>query len=171
MHVDGKPEGHAVDAANGTLLTNLEDADKTVVVDVAPHAVKHVWPAACGGDGPRGVATDSARDLVFVACSDHVQVLDGAHDGAHDGAPLGRLDVGAGIDDVQWLEGEHLLYVAAVRVAKMVIVRSSDRGDLTAIATVATSEGARNAVIDGAGNAYLADGPHAQLLVVARRAP
>ena len=60
----------------------------------------------CGA--PRGVAYDTSHDFVVVACTDHVQVLDAAHDGA----ALGQLQVGAGIDNrqlalniVRWLSG------------------------------------------------------------------
>jgi hypothetical protein len=167
IKTDGSPEGYAVDATHGVFFTNLEDKDKTLAIDVKTHKVVHTWAASCGSDGPRGIAVDATRGFVFVACTDHVQVLDANKDGA----ALGKLDVGAGIDNIDWLDTHRLLFVAAGKAGKLVVMRADDTGQLTAAATVATSEGARNGVADASGNAYLADGPHAQLLVVPHPVP
>jgi DNA-binding beta-propeller fold protein YncE len=167
IKTDGSPEGYAVDATHGLFFTNLEDKDKTVVIDVKTHKVVHTWAATCGSDGPRGIAVDATRGFVFVACTDHVQVLDANHDGA----ALGKLDVGAGIDNIDWLDTHRMLYVGAAKASKLVVMRADDSGQLTAAATVTTSEGARNGVADASGNVYLADGPHAQLLVVPNPVP
>jgi len=57
--------------------------------------------------GPWGLAFIATRYFAFVSCTDHVQVLDAAHDGVL----LGRLDVGAGVDNIDYVDGR--LYVAA----------------------------------------------------------
>jgi len=44
--------------------------------------VKSTWNPGCGEEGPRGLALDSARQFLFVACTDGVRVLDAAHGGA-----------------------------------------------------------------------------------------
>jgi DNA-binding beta-propeller fold protein YncE len=161
IKLDGEPEGYAVDEARGLFFTNLEDKGGTVVIDVKSHKPKATWSPGCGASGPRGLALDGARNLVFVACTDHVQVLDGAHDGA----PLGKLDAGAGIDNLDYVADKSLLYVAASRAGRLTVARVDDKGQLAVIATGETAEGARNAVADASGKAYVVDGAGAQVLV------
>jgi hypothetical protein len=86
-------------------------------------------------------------------------------DSGHDGAPLGKLDTGAGLDNIEFAAGK--VYAAAGKAAKLTIAGLDDKGQLSIIAAGPTSEGARNAVTDQNGNAYLADAPAARLLVVA----
>ncbi len=159
----GEPEGYAVDEARGLFFTNLEDAGGTVVVDVKTHTVKATWQAGCGENGPRGLAFDAARGFLFVACTDHVQVLDTRHDGAH----LGRLETGNGVDNIDWLDAKQLLYTAAAKDARLTVARVDDAGRATIIATGTTALGARNPVADAKGNAYVADGRGARLLIFA----
>jgi hypothetical protein len=161
LKLAGEPEGYAVDEGRGLFYTNLEDKGGTVVIDVKTHTVKATWSAGCGSDGPRGLAVDAARNLVVVACTDHVQVLDAGHDGAK----LGALDTGAGVDNIDYLEGKRLLYVAAGKAERLTVARLDDKGHLEIVATGATSPGARNPVADEAGNAYVADSPGARLWI------
>lgn len=160
----GEPEGYAVDEARGLFYTNLEDKDRTLVIDVKTHTIQANWAAGCGDAGIRGIAVDRVRNLVFVACTQGVRVLDGAHDGSL----LGKLDVGAGVDNIDYVESNKTLTAAAARVARLTVARVDDRGQLSVIATAATAEGARNAVADSKGNVYLAEPGGAQLLVFDR---
>ncbi len=160
VKVDGAPEGYAVDEARGLFFTNLEDTDRTVAIDVKTHKPVATWKPECGPDGPRGIAADASSGLVFVACTDHVQVLDGARDGA----PLARFDTGTGVDNIDWSAAHRLLYVAASKAATLVVLRIDDKGHPTLAARGATAEGARNGVADSQGNAYVADPMHARVL-------
>lgn len=161
IKVDGSPECYAVDEGHGIFFTNLEDKGGTVAIDIQTRAARATWNASCGADGPRGVAFDKGHDFVIVACTDHVQVLDAAHDGA----PLGKLDTGAGVDDIDYVDETHLLYVAAGKAARLTVARVNEEGQLAVVATGDTSEGARNAVADTNGTAYVADSQNARLLV------
>ncbi len=161
VKTDGAPEGYAVDDARGLFFTNLEDKGGTVVIDVKTHKVKATWNPRCGADGPRGVAFDAVHDFVIVACTDHLQVLDAAHDGAL----LGTLDTGAGVDNIDVVDGA--VYVAASRVGRLTVAVVDDRGKLAVEATGDTAEGARNAVADAQGNVYVPDPRAARLLVFA----
>jgi DNA-binding beta-propeller fold protein YncE len=161
LKLAGEPEGYGVDEGRGLFYTNLEDKGGTVVIDVKTHKVRATWSAGCGSDGPRGLAVDAARSFVVVACTDHVQVLDAGHDGAK----LGALDTGAGVDNIDYLDGKRLLYVAAGKAERLTVARLDDKGHLEIVATGATSPGARNAVADEAGNAYVADSPGARLWI------
>jgi DNA-binding beta-propeller fold protein YncE len=159
IKTDGAPEGYAVDEAHELFFTNLEDKGGTVVVDVKTHKVKATWNPNCDATGPRGIAFDPAHNFAIVACTDHVQVLDAAHDGAL----LGKLDAGAGIDNIDCVGGK--LFIAAGKVSKLTVASIDDKGQLTVVATGDSSEGARNAVADANGNAYVADSLGARLLV------
>jgi DNA-binding beta-propeller fold protein YncE len=162
VKTDGDPEGYAVDEARGLFFTNLEDKGGTLEIDVKTHKVKATWNAGCSSDGPRGLAVDSARGLVFVACTDHVQVLDEARDGAK----LGTLDTGAGVDNLDYIDAKELLVAAAGRAARVTLARADEKGQLSVVATGNTAAGARNAVADADGNAYVVDPQGAQLLVL-----
>jgi len=105
---------------------------------------------------------DSARQLVFVACTDHVQVLDARRDGA----PLGRLDTGAGVDNLDYVEATGLLIAAAGKAGQITTARFDDQGQPTIVATGTTAAGARNAVADANGNVYVPDPASATLLVL-----
>jgi hypothetical protein len=161
IKVPGEPEGYAVDDAHGVFFTNLEDKGPTLAIDVRTHKVKAAWNPSCGADGPRGLIFDAPHNFVVVACTDHVQILDAAHDGA----PLGKLDTGTGVDNIDYLDDKRLLYVAAAKSARLTVARVDDKGQLTVVATGDTSEGARNAVADANGNAYVGDTQGARLIV------
>jgi DNA-binding beta-propeller fold protein YncE len=165
VKTDGEPEGYAVDEAHGLFFTNLEDKGPTVVIDVKTHKVKATWNASCGADGPRGIAFDASHNFVVVACTDHVQVLDAGHDGAL----LGKLDTGAGIDNIDLADGT--VYAAAGKAAKLTVAKVDGKGQLTVIAAGTTSEGARNAVADADGNVYVGDSQRGRLLVFASAPP
>jgi DNA-binding beta-propeller fold protein YncE len=160
IKTDGAPEGYAVDIARGIFYTNLEDKNRTLGIDIATHTVKTTWSPGCGADGPRGVAVDQARNFVFVACTDSVRVLDGKK-----GDALGKLDTGAGVDNIEYDGRTRLLHVAAAKAARLTIARIDDKGQPSIVAIAATAEGARNAVVDSSGNTYVADPHGARLLV------
>ncbi len=161
IRLDGAPEGYAVDDSHGVFFTNLEDKNRTVVIDVKSHRPKATWSSECGPEGPRGIAVDASRSFVFVGCTDHVQVLDASRDGA----PLAVLDTGGGVDNIDWLESRRLLYVAAGKAVKLTVARFDDRGRPTVVASGPSSEGARNGVADVSGNAYAADAKGGRMLV------
>jgi len=158
---EGDPEGFAFDGTRGLFFTNLEDKNKTVAIDLKTHKPKSTFSLECNADGPRGVAADVGRGFLYVACTDRVLVLDGAHGGAK----LSSFETGAGVDNIDWLEPQRLLYAAAGKAARLTVARIDDKGQATVVATASTAEGARNGVADASGNAYVPDANGAQLLV------
>jgi DNA-binding beta-propeller fold protein YncE len=161
--VDGEPEGYAVDGPHGLFFTNLEDKDRTLAIDVKTRKVVSSWPSGCGANGPRGLAVDAARRLLFVACgAGGVGVLDLAHDGK----PLARLVTGGGVDNIDYDAATQLLYVAAGADATLTIARVADGGAVTAVATASTGRGAR-VVVSGDGRAFVADSQGARIWTVA----
>lgn len=159
----GSVEGAAVDAVHGLYYTNLEDENKTLGFDIASHAIKSTWSPGCGEGGPHGIAVDSTRSFVFVACSDGVRILDAVHDGV----TLSTLQAGEGVDDIAYDPDKQLLYVAAARSHRLTIAQVGAKAVTTVIATGSTGERGRNAVADGDGNVYVADPGSASLLIFA----
>ncbi|GAC1394507.1 MAG: hypothetical protein NVSMB47_03580 [Polyangiales bacterium] len=161
--VDGAPEGWAVDESRGLFFTNLEDANRTLVIDVKSHAVKASFAAGCNADGPRGLGIDPTASRLFLACTDRVRVLDLGHEEAL----VSELDTGAGVDNVDYLLARRLLYVAAGKAGRLTVAHLDDDGRLTPVASTVTATRARNAVADPSGTAYLIDPAAPRLLIVA----
>src|SRR5262245_14253065 len=111
---DGEPEGFAVDNARGVFFTNLEDKDKTLVIDLKSHAITKTWEPKCGDDGPKGLVFDDVANHLVVVCPDRIEALDVAHDGA----VLSSLQVGDGLDAIDYVPARHELFAAAARAEK-----------------------------------------------------
>ncbi len=158
VKLKGAPEGYAVDETRGFFYTNLEDTGATLAIGLKTREVSASWTAGCGPDGPRGLAFDAAHDFLLVACTDHVQVLDAAHDGAL----LGKLDTGAGLDNIDFADGK--VFAAAGKAARLTIAKLDAKGELAILAVAPTSEGARNAVAGANGSVFVADTQGARLL-------
>ncbi len=163
ISLPGQPEGFAVDDARGLFYTNLEDGDRTLTIDIKSRKVTRTWESGCGEGGPKGLALDHGLDFLLVACPDRVEVLDAGHDGKR----LSSIEVGEGVDNIDYIEQRHELYAAAAGAAKLTIVHLAPEGGLTAIATVATVAGARNSVATDEGTAYLTDAAGGKILIVA----
>jgi DNA-binding beta-propeller fold protein YncE len=162
IKLDGAPEGLAVDGARGVFYTNLEDKDQTLAIDVKTRRVVARYAPGCGADGPRGLAWSGVDRLLFVACTHGAVVLDVAHDGK----PVGRLETGGGVDNLDYCAARRLLYVASGSDGKLTLAHVAAGGGLKVVATVATAKGARTAVVDAKGTAYLPDSMGGRLLVV-----
>ncbi|HUJ60486.1 MAG TPA: PQQ-binding-like beta-propeller repeat protein [Kofleriaceae bacterium] len=165
IQLDGQPEGFAVDNARGVFFTNYEDKDQTLVIDLKSHAITKTWQPRCGEDGPKGLALDQPAAHLLVVCPDHVETLDAAHDGA----VLGTLPVGAGLDAIDLDPAHHLVVAAAGRAGKLAFATLQPDGTFGQTATVATADGARNAVITEDDRAYVADGKAGAILVIEGR--
>jgi DNA-binding beta-propeller fold protein YncE len=150
ISLPGSAEGYAVDNEHGRFYTNLEETGQTIVIDVRQRKVVSKWNS-CGG--PSGVAVDSKRGFVFVACTDHVIVLDGAHEGR----VVASVPAGAGVDNIDYAEDAETLYAAAADAAQLTIAKIDNRGQPTLLATVPTTKGTRSVVAGSDGNAYLID--------------
>jgi DNA-binding beta-propeller fold protein YncE len=158
----GEPEGYAVDQARAIFYTNLEDGNKTLVLDAKTHAVTATWEPHCGSDGPRGLALDAAKGFLFVACTDHVQVLDAAHNGA----ALAQLPTGGGVDNIDYLESRGQLFLASGKAGTLTIAKVDDKGGLAVVATAPTAPGTRVVVAGRDGAAYVADGKQGRVIAL-----
>jgi sugar lactone lactonase YvrE len=161
--VDGRPEGYAVDDARGVFYTNLEDKDKTLALDVKTHKVIATFESQCGQEGPRGLAVDGGRGLLFVACTDHVVVI---NDVAHAGTVLSKIDTGAGVDNIDYLDSRGQLFVPAGKAAILTILQVDDKGKLTIIGAGPTAQGGNTVVVGADGVAYVTDPEQGGVLAV-----
>ena len=156
------PEGYAVDAARGLFYTNLEDLDRTLVIDVKARKIIATWNPSCGKAGPRGLALDPVRRHLFVACAaGTVKTLDAAKDGA----VLGEVQTGEGLDNIDYLPSKHLVYAAA-KAGSLVVASDDASGALTKVSGAATAEGTRVVVVDSVGDAYVADSRGGRVIVI-----
>jgi DNA-binding beta-propeller fold protein YncE len=125
----GSAEGYAVDNLHGRFYTNFEETGQTVAIDVRKRTVVSTWRSC---DDPSGVAVDGKRGFVFVACSDHVIVLDSAHNGQ----VVGSITTGAGVDNIDYDADASLLYAAAAEAAQLTGAKVDDKGRPSSIAVV-----------------------------------
>ena len=152
--LEGEPEGYVVDEARHLVYTNLEDKDVTLVIDAKTRKTLSTWPTTCGEKGPRGLALDTERRHLFVACgAGGVKVLDAGKEGA----VLGELKTGAGVDNIDYFQKRHLLYAASGKEGTLTIGEAKETGEVAEFATAKTVAGGRTVIIDGAGTAYVPD--------------
>jgi DNA-binding beta-propeller fold protein YncE len=158
MEMPGEPEGYATDPKHGLVYTNLEDKDRTLVIDAKARKIVKTFEPGCGEKGPRGLAVDVERGLLFVACTDGVVSLD-----ATTGARKGRLDTGVGVDNIDYLPARKLLYASAGKDAKLTIASVADDGAFKTVTSAKVGDGCRVVVAAPDGTAYAADSAGAKL--------
>ena len=163
LPLPGEPEGYAVDAVRGVFFTNLEDADRTLAIDVRTREVLENVSPACGADGPRGLALDEQHHVLWVACPDHVLGLDvNAHLRAR-GQPF---KTGAGLDTIAFDSARGLLYAAGGRSGTLTVARwAAESGTWQPVGTEPSAPGVRAVVVAPDGTAFLPDSAHGRLLV------
>jgi DNA-binding beta-propeller fold protein YncE len=149
--LDALAEGYAVDNQRGLFYTNIEDMGRTVAIDVRTHKLIAKWNA--GSKDLQGLALDSARGFLFVACGDHVVSLDTAHDGK----VTDSIQTGAGLDNIDYSPQRRLVYAAASQAAKLTIAEVDDAGKFHLKASVPTVKGVRGVVAASNESAYMID--------------
>ena len=92
-----------------------------------------------------------------------------AVDVAHGGGPVGSVDTGAGLDNIDYLPAQRLLYAAAAEAAVLTVIRVDEAGRFTPVRTVPTAKGARGVVVDSKGDAYVMDPIGGRILKVSLR--
>lgn len=149
--VAGSAEGYAVDLKRGRFYTNIEEDGRTLAIDPRTRKIISTWHSGC--DEPRGLALDTDRGFLFVACSARVIELDVNHDGR----VLGSIETGGGLDNIGYSEAEHRLYAAASVAAKLTVASVDKQGKMQTIATLPTTAGMRGVIAASPGHAYLID--------------
>jgi hypothetical protein len=163
ISLDGLAEGYAVDNARGLFYTNVEDTGTTAVIDVRSHKIVAKWNV--GSTDLQGLALDTARKFLFVACGNHVVNIDAAHEGK----VLDSIQTGAGLDNIDYSAEKELLYAAASQAARLTIAEVGDDGKFHLRATVPTVQGARGVVAASDETAYLIDPAEGRILKLSRK--
>ena len=160
IQLDGLGEGYAVDNGRGLFYTNVEGPGSTIAIDVRTKKIVSKWNPGSADVG--GLALDSTREFLFVACGDHVVNLDTAHDGKI----LDSIQTGAGLDNIDYSPEKKILYAAAGQAATLTTAEVGDDGKFHLKATAPTVKGARSVVAAGNETAYVIDPAEGKILKV-----
>jgi DNA-binding beta-propeller fold protein YncE len=161
--LDGLGEGYAVDNGRGLFYTNVEGPGSTIAIDARTKKIVSKWNPGSADVG--GLALDSARRFLFVACGDHVVNLDAGHDGKI----LDSIQTGAGLDNIDYSAEKKILYAAASQAATLTIAEVGDDGKFHPKATVPAVKGARSVVAAKDETAYLINPVEGRMLKLIRK--
>jgi DNA-binding beta-propeller fold protein YncE len=156
-------EGYAVDNGRSLFYTNVEDTGTTLAIDVRTHKIVTKWNIGSADFG--GLALDTARGFLFVACGDHVVSIDAGHGGK----VLDSIITGPGLDNIDYSADAKLLYAAASQAASLTIAEVGDDGKFHLKAMVPTVKGARGVVAGKGETAYLIDPAEGRILKLTRK--
>lgn len=161
--LDGSTEGFAVDNERERFYTNLDDMGKTVAIDVRSHKV--VSQIDIGSTDLEGLALDTKRGFLFVACQDHVVSVDIRH-----GEKItDSVTTGGGLDDIDFSAEQKVLYAAASVTATLTIAEVSDDGKFHVRALLPTAREARGVIAAKGKTAYLISPAEGRVLKLTHR--
>jgi len=158
ISLENLAEGYAVDNQRGIFYTNVEEAGKTVAIDVRSHKVIATWNP--GSSDLQGLALNNPGSFLFVACGDHVVSIDAGHGGK----VIDSITTGPGLDNIDYSADAKLLYAAASQAASLTIAEVDDSGKFHFRATVPTPKGVRGVVAGKGETAYLIDPAEGRIL-------
>jgi DNA-binding beta-propeller fold protein YncE len=153
-------EGSAVDNQRGKFYTNIEATGKTIAIDVLSHKISAQMDP--GSHDLQGLALDTARGFLFVACGDHVV----SFDIVHGGKLLDSMTTGAGLDDIDFSVDQKVLYAAGSFTATLTIADVNDDGKFYVKALIPTAKHARSVIAAKGDTAYLIDPAEGRILKV-----
>ena len=159
IEVKGGPESLVVDPGRRLAFTHLWKG-QTAVVGLKSHTVTSTWRNGC--EGSRGIALDEENGFVFVGCAEGKGVvLD-----EKSGKIIGRLDVGEGVDVIDYSPALRHLYLPGSKSGTMAIAEVESDGKLRLLRTVPTVSGGHCVAADAFGFAYVCDPNGGSLLVI-----
>ncbi len=155
--IAGGPESLVIDAARGRAYTHLWHG-ATLAIDLQTRGVVARFDNGCGGS--RGIALDSARDLLFAGCAEGKAVVLQASNGH----VLDSATVGAGVDIIDYDARRARLSVPSARSATLSVFAVSPRGKLTRLVVAPAVSGAHCVTSDDRGRPWVCDPGHGRLL-------
>jgi DNA-binding beta-propeller fold protein YncE len=163
IELEGGTEGAAIDNKRGRFYTNIAERGSTISIDVRSHKLVSQWDV--GSKDLQGLAIDTQRGFLFVACADHVVSLDIAHGGR----PLDFIPTGAGLDDIDFSPEQKFLYAAAGITATLSVIEVSNEGKFHLKSLVPTAKAARGVKVGRAQTAYVIDPAQGRILKVTHK--
>lgn len=140
--VGGKPEFAAVDGA-GMVYVNVEDTNEVLAIDAKSMTIKSRWPLAPGTD-PTGLAIDPKSRRLFVGCGNKKLVVLNADNGK----VLTTLDIGAGVDAVEFDQMAGGIFTSNGADGTLTVVQMESPEKFRVVDTVPTQKGGRTMAFD-----------------------
>jgi DNA-binding beta-propeller fold protein YncE len=137
----GKPELPATDG-KGTVFVNLEDKNMVDVIDANALKVKAEWPIA-PGEGPTGLALDSAARRLFITCNNKMMIVMDADKGTI----VGNVPIGERVDGADFDPGLKRAY-SSNGDGTLTVVEEVDKNNFKVLENVVTQVGARTLAVD-----------------------
>jgi DNA-binding beta-propeller fold protein YncE len=138
----GRPE-FAVADGKGKLFVNLEDKSEILALDAHGLGVLHRWPLA-PGEGPSGLAMDTAHRRLFSVCGNQKMVILDAESGRVVATPT----IGNGPDACIYDPRRKLAFSSNGRDGTLTVIREEGPDQFKEVATVSTQAGARTMALD-----------------------
>ncbi len=141
IRTGGAPEAAAFDG-KGRIYVNIEDTNEILVIDIARRKAVARYPLT-GCHEPTGITYDAVTGLLIPVCHNNTAMLIDAATGA----VKGRFAIGAGADGSLFDLKTRTGYVSCID-GTLTIYRLDEKGQVTVLQTVKTSDGARTAAFD-----------------------
>lgn len=142
ISLGGSPEFAVADSAAGLVYCNIEDKNEVVAIDAAKHEVVAHWPLA-PGEGPSGIALDSAHHRLFSTCDNKMMtMLD-----AESGKVVATVPIADGPDGCAFDDKSQLAF-ASCGSGTTTIAKEEAPDKLTLVQTLKTERGARTIALD-----------------------
>ncbi len=158
IEIKDGPESLVIDKKRQRAFTHLWKST-TLAIDLHTRAIVGKWRNGCAGS--RGIALDEARGFLFAGCAEGKAVALAID---HDGKLVGTIDSGKGVDVIAYSPSLMHLYVPGAASATLAVIGVAQTGELTALASVPTAEGAHCVTADDRGGAWVCDPQEGRLL-------
>jgi DNA-binding beta-propeller fold protein YncE len=139
--LSGTVETGQSDPGLGRVFVNIEDKDSIDVIDVATHKVVASWPVA-PGDGPTGMAIDTATHRLLVGANKFMVMLD-----ASNGKVVASVPICAGTD-ATWFDPGTKLAFSSCRDGKITVAHMDAPDKLSVVQTITTAPNSKTMALD-----------------------
>jgi DNA-binding beta-propeller fold protein YncE len=143
LAVGGKPEFAVVDG-HGRLFVNIEDGNKTAVLDTVGRKVLGSYDLP-GCEGPTALGIDGESGVLVAACANRTAVAIRAADGK---VVAPHLPIDRKPDAVIFDAAKKNFYIPCGRDGTLVVISESNDGVLTVGGSVSTAVGAHTGALD-----------------------
>jgi YVTN family beta-propeller protein len=144
LPLPGKPEFSVTDGA-GHIFVNIEDSSVVLRLDAATLKTTASWPLS-PGDGPSGLAIDTASHRLFSVCDNNKMVILDSQTGKVIASPT----IGEGADAVAFDAAHKLVFSSNGESGTLSVISAMAPTGYRALQTVSTKIGARTMAVDPA---------------------